>query len=143
MFKLNNSSLTVDNCEFVSLYKNNGSVIFADNSDVTILNSGITVQSNIFASLFNLLNSNLTCNQSRFSAVSDSAIAVTMNLGKFNLEYSQLYVTGKTTKFYELFGVDYSINNNEFLYKTHSKDMQSVDVFSKKISYENNEINSF
>ena len=143
LFKLNNSSLTVDNCEFVSLYKNNGSVIFADNSDVTILNSGITVQSNIFASLFNLLNSNLTCNQSRFSAVSDSAIAVTMNLGKFNLENSQLYVTGKTTKFYELFGVDYSINNNEFLYKTHSKDMQSVDVFSKKISYENNEINSF
>ena len=42
LFKLNNSSLIVDNCEIVSLYKNNGSVIFADNSDLTILNSGIT-----------------------------------------------------------------------------------------------------
>lgn len=143
LFKLNNSSLIIDNCEFVSLYENNGSVIFADNSDVTILNSGITIQSNIFASVFNLLNSNLTCKQSRISAVSDSSIALTMNLGKLVFENSQFYIDGKTTKFYELFGVEYNINNNKFLYKNYSKDMESSDIFSTKKSYSNNEVLSF
>lgn len=143
LFKLNNSSLIIDNCEFVSLYENNGSVIFADNSDVTILNSGITIQSNIFASVFNLLNSNLTCKQSRISAVSDSSIALTMNLGKLVFENSQFYIDGKTTKFYELFGVEYNINNNKFLYKNYSNDMESSDIFSTKKSYSNNEVLSF
>ena len=143
LFKLNNSSLIIDNCEFVSLYENNGSVIFADNSDVTILNSGITIQSNIFASVFNLLNSNLTCKQSRISAVSDSSIALTMNLGKLVFENSQFYIDGKTTKFYELFGVEYNINNNKFLYKNYSNDMESSDIFSTKKSYSNNDVLSF
>ncbi|MBP3449199.1 MAG: hypothetical protein J6K22_01905 [Spirochaetaceae bacterium] len=143
LFKLNNSSLIIDSCEFVSLYENNGSVIFADNSDVTILNSGITIQSNIFASVFNLLNSYLTCKQSRISAVSDSSIALTMNLGKLVFENSQFYIDGKTTKFYELFGVEYNINNNKFLYKNYSNDMESSDIFSTKKSYSNNEVLSF
>lgn len=143
LFKLNNSSLIIDNCEIVSLYENNGSVIFADNSDVTILNSGITIQSNIFASVFNLLNSNLTCKQSRISAVSDSSIALTMNLGKLVFENSQFYIDGKTTKFYELFGVEYNINNNKFLYKNYSNDMENSDIFSTKKSYSNNEVLSF
>lgn len=143
LFKLNNANLIIDNCETVSLYKNNGSVIFANNSDVQVLNSGVTVQSGIFASIFNLLNSNLTCNQTRLSVVSKSAISLSMNLGKLNLVDSQIQVDGSTTKFYELFGVEYSIDNNKFLYKNYSKDMQSCDVFSKKISCERNEINSF
>ena len=143
LFKLNNANLIIDNCETVSLFNKNGSVIFANNSDIQVLNSGVTVQSEIFASIFNLLNSNLTCNQTRLSVVSKSAISLSMNLGKLNLEDSQIQVDGITTKFYELFGVEYSIDNNKFLYKNYSKDMQNCDVFSKKISCERNELNSF
>jgi hypothetical protein len=36
-----------------------------------------------------------------------------MNLGKLNLEDSQIQVDGTTTKFYELFGVEYLIDNNK------------------------------
>lgn len=143
LFKLDKSSLIIDNCETVSLYKNNGSVIFANNSDIQILNSGMTIQSKVFASIFNILNSNLSCNNTRLSGVSDSAIALTMNLGNLSLENSQIQVNGLTSKFYELFGVSFSINNNKFLYKNFSKDMESFDVFSKIVSYKDNQTISF
>ncbi len=143
LFKINNATLIIDNCETVSLYKNNGSVIFANNSDIQVLNSGMTIQSEVYASIFNILNSNLDCNNTRISAVSDSAIGLIMNQGKLNLLNSQVQVNGSTTKFYELFGVEYSINSNKFLYKNFSKDMEKFDVFSKRISYKDNEVNSF
>ena len=66
-----------------------------------------------------------------------------MNLGKLVFENSQFYIDGKTTKFYELFGVEYNINNNKFLYKNYSNDMESSDIFSTKKSYSNNEVLSF
>ncbi len=143
LFKLNNANLILENCETVSLFNKNGSVIFADNSNISILNSGLTIQSKIFSSVFNLLNSELICKESRISAVADSVIALTMNSGLLQLENSQIQVNGKTSKIYELFGVEYSIQNNNFYYKNKSKDVEKVDVFSKKIVYEDNTINPF
>ena len=133
----------MNNCEIVSLYKNNGSVIFADTSDIEILNSGLTIQTEVYSNVFNLLNSNLLCDNCRISSVSNSAVALNINSGKLILENSQIHVDGKTTKFYELFGVEYNINNNKFLYKNYSNDMESSDIFSTKKSYSNNEVLSF
>ena len=143
LFKLDNAILTLDNCETVSLYNKNGSVIFANNSKINILNSGLTVQSKVYSSVFNLLNSDLNCEKSRISAVADSVIALTMNSGTLMLNNCQIQVNGKTSKIYELFGVEYSIQKNQFYCNDNLKKIESVDVFSKKISYENNEINSF
>ena len=124
-------------------YKNNGSVIFADTSDIEILKSGLTIQTEVYSNVFNLLNSNLLCDNCRVSSVSNSAVALNINSGKLILENSQIHVDGKTTKFYELFGVEYNINNNKFLYKNYSNDMESSDIFSTKKSYSNNEVLSF
>ena len=143
LFKLHNAKLKMNNCEIVSLYKNNGSVIFADASDIEILNSGLTIQTEVYSNVFNLLNSNLLCDNCRVSSVSNSAVALNINSGKLILENSQIHVDGKTTKFYELFGVEYNINNNKFLYKNYSNDMESSDIFSTKKSYSNNEVLSF
>lgn len=143
LFKLKNASLTLDNCETVSLFNKNGSVIFSNNSKINILNSGLTIQSKVYSSVFNLLNSDLNCEQSRISAVADSVIALTMNAGNLNLNNCQIQVNGKTSKIYELFGVKYSILKNKFYCKDKNKEMEKVDVFSKKISYEDNTINPF
>ena len=143
LFKLNNATLTLDNCETVSLFNKNGSVIFSNNSKINILNSGLTIQSKVYSSVFNLLNSDLNCENSRISAVADSVIALTMNAGKLNLNNCQIQVNGKTSKFYELFGVEYSVLKNKFYCKDKNKEMEKVDVFSKKIVYEDNTINPF
>ena len=143
LFKLNNATLTLDNCETVSLFNKNGSVIFSNNSKINILNSGLTIQSKVYSSVFNLLNSDLNCETSRISAVSDSVIALTMNSGKLNLNNCQIQVNGKTSKIYELFGVEYSVLKNKFYCKDKNKEMEKVDVFSKKIVYEDNTINPF
>ena len=143
LFKLNNAILTLDNCETVSLFNKNGSVIFSNKSKINILNSGITIQANVYSSVFNLLNSDLNCEQSRISAVADSVIALTMNSGKLQLDNCQIQVNGKTSKIYELFGVEYSILRNKFYCKDKNKEMEKVDVFSKKIAYEDNTINPF
>lgn len=143
LFKLDNATLTLDNCETVSLFNKNGSVIFANNSNINILNSGLTIQSKVYSSVFNLLNSDLNCEQSRISAVADSVIALTMNAGKLKLDNCQIQVNGKTSKFYELFGVEYSVLKNKFYCKDKNKEMEKVDVFSKKIVYEDNTINPF
>ena len=143
LFKLDNAILTLDNCETVSLYNKNGSVIFANNSKINILNSGLTVQSKVYSSVFNLLNSDLNCEKSRISAVADSVIALTMNSGTLMLNNCQIQVNGKTSKIYELFGVEYSIQKNQFHCNDKNKEMEKVDVFSKKIVYEDNTINPF
>ena len=143
LFKLDNATLTLDNCETVSLFNKNGSVIFANNSNINILNSGLTIQSKVYSSVFNLLNSDLNCEQSRISAVADSVIALTMSAGKLKLDNCQIQVNGKTSKFYELFGVEYSVLKNKFYCKDKNKEMEKVDVFSKKIVYEDNTINPF
>ena len=85
----------------------------------------------------------MNCEKSRISAVADSVIALTMNSGTLMLNNCQIQVNGKTSKIYELFGVEYSIQKNQFYCNDNLKKIESVDVFSKKISYENNEINSF
>ena len=143
LFKLNKAILTLDNCETVSLFNKNGSVIFSNKSKINILNSGITIQANVYSSVFNLLNSDLNCEQSRISAVADSVIALTMNSGNLTLDNCQIQVNGKTSKIYELFGVKYSILKNKFYCKDKNKEMEKVDVFSKKIAYEDNTINPF
>ena len=53
LFKLNNAILVLDNCETVSLFNKNGSVIFSNNSKINILNSGLTIQSKVYSSVFN------------------------------------------------------------------------------------------
>ena len=143
LFKLNKATLTLDNCETVSLFNKNGSVIFSNNSKINILNSGLTIQSKVYSSVFNLLNSDLNCENSRISAVADSVIALTMNAGKLNLNNCQIQVNGKTSKIYELFGVEYSVLKNKFYCKDKNKEMEKVDVFSIKIVYEDNTINPF
>ena len=60
-----------------------------------------------------------------------------------NLDNCQIQVNGKTSKIYELFGVKYSILKNKFYCKDKNKEMEKVDVFSKKIAYEDNTINPF
>jgi hypothetical protein len=66
-----------------------------------------------------------------------------MNAGKLKLDNCQIQVNGKTSKIYELFGVEYSIQKNQFYCNDKNKEMEKVDVFSKKIVYEDNTINPF
>ena len=58
-------------------------------------------------------------------------------------EVNQEFSEGICVKYTSLFGTEYSMKNNVFLYKKASKNMFLADVFSVKSLYENNYVRSF
>ena len=143
LFELDKSSLELKNCELVSVSNLSSSVFLLQDSSLKIEASGVSLQTSDYGSLYNAINSNIQCNSVRNSLTCDVATLITINSGKCNLYDSNFQVNGSSVKFYELFGVDYSMKNNTFLYKNLSKNMFLTDVFCKKSLYENNIARSF
>ncbi|MGP1587654.1 MAG: hypothetical protein ACTTHG_04860 [Treponemataceae bacterium] len=142
-FKLKNSNLILKDCEIISVINQAGAVFVADRSDLKIEKCGISLQSENYGAICNTLNSSVKIKDSRLTVVSDTAVAFTMNAGKFDLSSSFVQIDGKTSKFYELFHVKYIVNQNKFFYKNKSQNMFVTDVFSEKLSYEDNLIKFF
>lgn len=143
LFEVDNSSLSLKNCELVSVTNKSSSLFVLQNSNLTVDTSGVSLQTSDYGSLYNAVNSTMECHSVRNSLTSTIASCISINSGKCNLFDSNFQVNGNSVKFYELFDTEYSMKNNVFLYKNSSKNMFSTDVFCKKILYENNASRSF
>lgn len=143
LFNVKNSSLKLKNCELVSTVQDSSSVFVLQDSSLKVESCGISMQSGDYGSIFNGVNSNIECINTRNSLTCKTSTAISLNAGSCRLQNSTFQLYGSMVKFYELFSVNYSLINNKFLYKEFSPNMFFADVFSKKTQDENNISKSF
>ena len=138
LFNVKNSNLVLKNCELVSIVQESSSVFVLQNSSLKVESCGISMQSGDYGSIFNGVNSDIECINTRNSLTCKTSTAISLNAGNCRLQNSSFQLYGSMVKFYELFSVNYSLVNNKFLYKEFSPNMFFADVFSQKIQDENN-----
>lgn len=138
LFNVKNSNLVLKNCELVSIVQESSSVFVLQDSSLKVESCGISMQSGDYGSIFNGVNSDIECINTRNSLTCKTSTAISLNAGNCRLQNSSFQLYGSMVKFYELFSVNYSLVNNKFLYKEFSPNMFFADVFSQKIQDENN-----
>lgn len=145
-----NGSLSLHNCEVLGDFSSNGTLISAVDSTVSVVDSGITLQSGGYGALLSGLRSYVVVDGGRLTVVAPTAVVFSLSAGGFQLSDSQCRIFGNLGRVAELTGVGYSLIGNEFhgVFKGRSAMTAQLvpvwkDVRSKQIESRDNIISGF
>ncbi|MDD6294756.1 MAG: chitobiase/beta-hexosaminidase C-terminal domain-containing protein [Treponema sp.] len=114
LFVLENSTLSLAGCEVISMFEDSGSIIQAENSSVMLQNCGLISQAKDYAAVISASRSDINVKNSRASAIAQTAVAFSLNGGKFVLRSSACKSVGTIGRIAELMGSKCIITANTF-----------------------------
>ena len=85
LFVVEKSAVSFEDCEILGNFSSSGTVLSADASIVTFKNSGLTVQSSVYACAISGVNSKINIADTHVSSISDTAVNFSLKGGTFTL----------------------------------------------------------
>lgn len=113
-FVLENSTVSFNDCEIVGTFAENGTAFNGQKSVIEIINSGLTVQSDLYGCCVNCVDSKLLVKNSRVSAVSQTAVNFSLNGGIFECRNSSCKVIAHLGRIGELTRTNARITDNTY-----------------------------
>lgn len=114
MLSLLSGSLSLDNCEILGDYADDGTLISATDGSLVILDSGITLRSGRYGALVSALRSTVSVSGGRLAVVAPTAVIFSLSAGGLTLSDSECKVFAQLGRVAELTGVGFSLTNNSF-----------------------------
>lgn len=146
MIKLENSVLTVDNCQLSAEFAKNGNVIDASKSVVNLSEFVGVVNASSYSSFITAVNSKINVKQSVLNANADTCVVISATDSESNITENSMQVTGKNGRIAELFNGKASFTNNMFKSNLSNKENSNTPIYRNKktmIVQENNDSYGF
>lgn len=109
---LEDALLSVVSSEISGVAGQNGVLIDADSSIISLIDSGLTVTASNYASSLSAVDSEISMRQTRVSASASTSVAMSVHQGKGSFSGSSFYVTGNIGRVAEFFASNISLSNN-------------------------------
>lgn len=106
LFNIKNADVTFENCEVLGVFKGNCSLVNSNSSVLSVLNSGFTLQTSSYGSVFNLEKTDFKSTSSRFTCSGETSVCFSAHDGKYYMESSSCVVQGSVGRCIELSSVD-------------------------------------
>ena len=114
-FKLENAAVSFDGCEIVGVFGDNGTVFNASSSVLDFVDTGLTVQSDVYACGVSSVDSKVTGKDSRFAAVAQTAVNFSVQGGLFELRSSECKVVSHLGRVAELTRTNARITGSQYV----------------------------
>ena len=114
LFKLENSVLTLNNCEAGIEFGKNGTFIDSYKSVLNISDSIVSVSAISYASFVSSVKSRLNIKNSVLNSVADTTVLISANQGEVNVMDNSMKVSGKAGRIAELFAAEALFQKNTF-----------------------------
>lgn len=114
IFQLDHGVLDLENVTLNATFDNNGVIFNSDGSSVSIKNSIITSNAQVYIAILTSVNSRINVSSSQFTTNASTSITFSCQGGLFTLSGSQSLVTGGMGRVAELFNTQSTITNNIF-----------------------------
>lgn len=113
--------LSFDNVEIVGIYIGDGILINSFDSEINVLRSGLTVQSQSYACALSASESCIRIQDSRITSSAPNCVNVTMHGGSAEILSDMFYLIGRVGHCLELAGTSAGISSNTFSLQLDSK----------------------
>lgn len=114
LFKLENSVLTMNNCEAGIEFGKNGTLIDSYKSVLNVSDSIISVSAVSYASFVSAVKSRLNIKDTVLNSVADTTVLISANQGELNILNNSMKVSGKAGRIAELFAAEALFEKNTF-----------------------------
>ena len=111
---LEKSAATFEDCELLGNFASSGTLLSSEASIVTFKNSGLTVQSSVYACGISAVNSKITLNESHVSSISDTAVNFSLKGGSFTLNSCDCKVISHLGRILEAGGSNLKLSGNKY-----------------------------
>lgn len=127
-------SLFLDGCELSGSYVKGGILAKCSSSELSVVNTGFTVQSSSYALCLSASDCNASVKASRFTSVSSGAVGLSFDGGFLDIRESSVYVLGTLGRCIELLSSRASIKDNVLSLEMNSEAKGSSWLFADKSS---------
>lgn len=140
-FTLENAAVSFDGCEIVGVFGDNGTVFNASSSVLDFIDTGLTVQSDVYACGISATESKLTGKGSRFAAVAQTAVNFSVQGGLFELRSSECKVVSHLGRIAELSRTNARITGTSYVGEFDNKVSAIVPIWQdeKTLMLENSD----
>ena len=107
-------SLSLEDCEVLGDYVSSGTLLSATNSELFLINSGVTLRSGEYGAIVSSLRSTIVVEGGQFTVIAPTAVVFSLSAGELALSNTQCKVYGNLGRVAELTGVRYTLTNNKF-----------------------------
>ena len=114
MFVVDKSAVSFEDCEILGNFASSGTALSSDASIVTFKNSGLTVQSSVYACAISGVNSKINLADSHVSSVSDTAVNFSLKGGTFTLNSCDCKVISHLGRILEAGGSNLRLAGNNY-----------------------------
>ncbi len=114
MFIIENSAVTMDNCELLANFAGDGTVFNLSSSALCLNKSVVVNNSQNYSSAVSALSSKLVISDSRFLCISDIGVAFSVNGGFFELSNTFVEMSARMSRIAEFIDTLASLENNVF-----------------------------
>ncbi|MCM1321126.1 MAG: hypothetical protein NC041_04960 [Bacteroides sp.] len=114
LFSVRGGQLKLSDCELVSVVGDTGTVIYAENSDVDAVRTGITVQAKKYAACVTAFNTDALFDAARMTVIAPAAVAVSSVAGSLDLSDSCCTVMADLGRIAEMSRSKYRLCGNIF-----------------------------
>ena len=143
IIKMENGVLTLSNCEIITSFLKNGTVIDAFSSVVNMNNVIASARSNTYISLLSGIKSRINIKKSTLACDSETSILFSLNESIFDCQNNTLRVSGKRGRVAELIGTEAQISKNLIQCELQTQ-TSSFEPFyynkDSKVNFANNDI---
>lgn len=146
MVRLENSVLTVENCQISAQFSKNGNVIDSNKSVVNISDCVGVVNAASYSSFISAVNSKINIKESVLNSNADTCVVISATDCESNIQKNSMQVTGKNGRIAEFFGGKASLVNNMFKSNLSNKENSNTPVYRNNktsIYQENNDSYGF
>ena len=134
LFKIQNGTFELKNCELSSDFSKSGSVIDVNSGVLKIYDSIASVNAVSYASFVSSVNSYVILKDSTINTSADTSVVISANGGNVDSINNQLKVSAKTGRIAELFGVKADFEKNVYKCELPFKPEGFVMVYANKDS---------
>lgn len=129
IFKIENASVIMKNCEVSGSNVQNGSLVHAKNSDLKIEDSGFTVLSGLYSLCFDVENTKALFNGCRFTSTAETATNVKVTGRKCAFVECNFTSIGNICRGVELFDAEAFFSSSSFSAVSERKSKSSAAVY--------------
>lgn len=131
-FTLEHSTASFNNCEILALFDDSGTAFSVQNSVLELLNTGLTVHSSYYACAVSALDSKVLSKNSRFAAVSSTAVNFSVNGGLFECRNTNAKVVAQLGRIAELSKTNARLTENLYVGEFEKKIRGLTPVWADK-----------
>ena len=134
LFKIENGTLEVKNCELAAAFSRNGSIIDVNSGVVKIYDSIASVNAFSYASFISSVDSYVIIKDSNVNTSAETSVIISAGGGNVDAINNQLKVSARTGRIAELFSVKADFEKNVYKCELPFKPQDFVMVYANKDS---------